>query len=80
MRDHSFVDVRFHSISHKMIAFASGIATLITYPFDLLRTRFAMQGHDRVYHGTLQAFMSIHHNEGTRGIYRGVGPSLLSVS
>ncbi|EPS38541.1 hypothetical protein H072_7701 [Dactylellina haptotyla CBS 200.50] len=54
---------------------AGGMATSITYPFDLLRTRFAAskaKGRDgRVYKGLAGAIREIYVNEGIKGFYRG---------
>ncbi|KAF3928124.1 Mitoferrin-1 [Arthrobotrys entomopaga] len=55
--------------------FAGGIATSITYPFDLLRTRFAAskaKGRDgRVYKSLPAAIVGIYRAEGIKGFYRG---------
>ncbi|KAG2185861.1 hypothetical protein INT43_002299 [Umbelopsis isabellina] len=58
---------------------AGTIATAATYPFDLLRTRFAMQGEQKVYTGVVQAIREITHNEGVRGLYWGLGPSITQI-
>ena len=65
-------------------SFASGagagaIATVVTYPLDLLRTRFAAQGTERVYAGLLGAVRDIARDEGTRGYFRGLSASLGSI-
>ncbi|PHH50343.1 Mitochondrial thiamine pyrophosphate carrier 1 [Ceratocystis fimbriata CBS 114723] len=52
-------------------------ATIVTYPLDLLRTRFAMQGNQRVYLSLFRACRDIHRDEGMRGFFRGLGPTLL---
>ncbi|KAL2129587.1 hypothetical protein VTI74DRAFT_7558 [Chaetomium olivicolor] len=57
-------------------AVGGGAATAATYPLDLLRTRFAAQGNDRVYSGLRQAVRQIHREEGLRGFFRGLGPGL----
>jgi len=44
-----------------------------------MRTRFAMQGTERVYTGLAQAFASVIKTEGFVGLYRGLGPSLLQI-
>ncbi|KAF3919616.1 Mitoferrin [Dactylellina cionopaga] len=54
---------------------AGGIATSITYPFDLLRTRFAAskaksRSHG-VYRGLSAAVRGIYADEGIKGFYRG---------
>ncbi|EMT62123.1 Mitochondrial thiamine pyrophosphate carrier 1 [Fusarium odoratissimum] len=56
---------------------ASGAAaTTITYPLDLLRTRFAAQGRHRVYQSLRSAVWDIKRDEGWRGFFRGIGPGL----
>jgi len=52
-------------------AAAGSIATTITYPLDLLRTRFAAQGTERVYTGILASLREIRQDEGVRGFFRG---------
>ncbi|KAF7594982.1 mitochondrial thiamine pyrophosphate transporter [Aspergillus hancockii] len=52
-------------------ASAGGLATFTTYPLDLLRTRFAAQGPDRVYTGLLSSIRDIARAEGGRGFFRG---------
>ncbi|KAI8881998.1 mitochondrial carrier [Backusella circina FSU 941] len=58
---------------------AGSVATTITYPFDLLRTRFAMQGTNKVYRGIPNALSDIYQREGVRGFYRGLGPSIVQI-
>ncbi|KAI8908853.1 mitochondrial carrier domain-containing protein [Powellomyces hirtus] len=60
-------------------ALAGSAATLTTYPFDLLRTRFAVQGTKGPYTGLVQAVRQIHAAEGIKGFYRGVWPSVLQM-
>lgn len=56
---------------------ASGAAaTSLTYPLDLLRTRFAAQGRHRVYSSLRGAIWDIKRHEGYRGFFRGIGPGL----
>ncbi|KAL4799899.1 mitochondrial carrier domain-containing protein [Aspergillus venezuelensis] len=54
-------------------AFAGGIATGVTYPLDLLRTRFAAQGSGerRVYGSLLSSVKEIARHEGAKGLFRG---------
>lgn len=52
-------------------ATAGGIATTSAYPLDLLRTRFAAQGTQRVYESLLSSVRDIAQNEGGRGFFRG---------
>lgn len=62
-------------------AMAGTLATAVTYPFDLLRTRFAAQSHtDRIYTSLLQSFRHIYvHEGGVRGYFRGLMPAIYSV-
>lgn len=52
---------------------AGAVATTATYPLDLLRTRFAAQGTDRVYNSLKSAIRDIAVNEGPRGFFQGLG-------
>jgi len=58
---------------------AGALATAVTYPLDLLRTRFAAQGNDRVYTSLPRALAQINREEGLRGFYRGLGPGLAQI-
>ncbi|KAG0363436.1 mitochondrial thiamine pyrophosphate transporter [Podila minutissima] len=55
------------------------VATACTYPFDLLRTRFAIQRDVKVYTGIIQASQHILKQDGIRGFYRGMSPALIQV-
>lgn len=50
---------------------AGGIATASTYPLDLLRTRFAAQGMERIYGSLLSSITEIARHEGIPGFFRG---------
>ncbi|KAL1841285.1 hypothetical protein VTJ49DRAFT_7230 [Mycothermus thermophilus] len=67
--------------AESFIAGAAGgaAATAATYPLDLLRTRFAAQGNDRVYTSLLLAIRQIYHDEGPKGFFRGLGPGLAQI-
>jgi solute carrier family 25 thiamine pyrophosphate transporter 19 len=54
-------------------ASAGAIATTATYPLDLLRTRFAAQGTEKVYSSLLSSIRDIHRSEGPRGFFQGLG-------
>ncbi|KAI0175605.1 mitochondrial dicarboxylate carrier protein [Hypoxylon sp. FL1284] len=60
-------------------AAAGAAATASSYPLDLLRTRFAAQGNDRVYASLRRAVRAIGRDEGLRGFFRGLAPALASV-
>ncbi|KAH8910937.1 mitochondrial carrier, partial [Coniochaeta sp. PMI_546] len=69
------------SAAESFLAGAAGgaAATAATYPLDLLRTRFAAQGNDRVYAGLLRAVADIRRDEGLGGYFRGIGAGLGSI-
>ena len=54
-------------------AAAGAAATTATYPLDLLRTRFAAQGSDKVYSSFFGSIRDIARIEGTRGFFQGLG-------
>ncbi|EEP76492.1 conserved hypothetical protein [Uncinocarpus reesii 1704] len=60
-------------------AVAGGIATLTTYPFDLLRTRFAAQGNIKIYPSLLSAVRTIHSHEGYPGFFRGASAAVAQI-
>jgi len=58
---------------------AAGLAgTLVSYPLDLLRTRFAAQGESKVYKHFWLAIGEIRRVEGVRGLFRGIAPTILN--
>lgn len=67
--------------AESFIAGAAGgaAATAATYPLDLLRTRFAAQGTERVYAGLARAVADIYRDEGPGGFFRGLSAGLGSV-
>jgi solute carrier family 25 thiamine pyrophosphate transporter 19 len=60
-------------------AAAGAMATATTYPLDLLRTRFAAQGNDRVYTSLRRAIWEIQRDEGAIGFFRGLAPGLAQI-
>lgn len=60
-------------------ASAGAVATSLTYPLDLLRTRFAAQGTQRVYSSMRGAVAEIWRDEGARGFFRGLTPALVQI-
>ena len=61
----------------------SGVSSLsITYPTDLLRRRFQMEGFNKEtpkYNGILDGFKTIIKNEGVIGLYRGLGVAYIRI-
>ncbi|KAJ1891058.1 mitochondrial thiamine pyrophosphate transporter [Kickxella alabastrina] len=61
-------------------AMAGAIATSVTYPFDLLRTRFvAQEASHKVHTSIIGAVRQISREEGIRGFYRGLWPACLQI-
>ncbi|KAJ1835433.1 mitochondrial thiamine pyrophosphate transporter [Coemansia sp. RSA 2706] len=61
-------------------ALAGALATSVTYPFDLLRTRFiAQELSSRVHSSLVEAVGHIYREEGVRGFYRGLWPACLQI-
>ncbi|KAL9247280.1 hypothetical protein vseg_020727 [Gypsophila vaccaria] len=68
---------------------AGGTAVLCTYPLDLARTKLAYQVVDNPssfgsrpstpYLGIQDVFRKVYNEGGTRGLYRGVGPTLVGI-
>lgn len=55
---------------------AGAVATTVTYPLDLLRTRFAAQGNEKVYAGLLPSIREIAKHEGIKGYFRGLSAAV----
>lgn len=60
-------------------ATSGAVATTFTYPLDLLRTRFAAQGRNRVYQSLWGAIRDIKRDEGWKGFFRGLGPGVAQI-
>lgn len=60
-------------------AIAGAAGTVASYPFDLLRTTLAAQGEPKVYNGMRDAVRGICKENGVRGLYRGVGVTVLEI-
>ncbi|KAK0830592.1 mitochondrial thiamine pyrophosphate transporter [Friedmanniomyces endolithicus] len=60
-------------------ATAGTVATTVTYPLDLLRTRFAAQGTERVYTGLIASIRDISRHEGPDGFFRGLPAGIAQI-
>lgn len=58
---------------------AGAVATTVTYPLDLLRTRFAAQGTEKIYASLLSSIRDIARDEGARGFFQGVGAANVQI-
>ncbi|KAG0169668.1 hypothetical protein DFQ30_003337 [Apophysomyces sp. BC1015] len=61
---------------------AGAASTSLTNPLWVIKTRFMTQNERTAYryHNTIHAFRTIARDEGIRGFYKGLGPSLIGVS
>ncbi|KAI9473994.1 MAG: mitochondrial carrier domain-containing protein [Benjaminiella poitrasii] len=73
-------------LPHTLKTFGCGMiagctATTATYPFDLLRTRFAasVRGAERGYTTVTRAMIDIYRKEGLIGFYRGLWPAIIQI-
>lgn len=69
---------------HTFVIFLAGasagmFATSMTYPFDLMRTQFAIQGKQKTYPSINSFVISTYKNRGLSAFYAGLGPSLLGI-
>jgi solute carrier family 25 thiamine pyrophosphate transporter 19 len=60
-------------------ASASAVATIATYPLDIMRTTFAAQGVPRQFHSSIDFVTSSVRLHGLRCLYRGIGPALVQI-
>lgn len=60
---------------------SGAVATVLTYPLDVLRTRFSVKSRatQSAYKNPIYAFKAIAQQEGVFGLYRGLAPTLLSI-
>lgn len=62
-------------------AVAGSAATVVTYPFDVIRTLLASQGHPKVYKGILDAAAGVARERGVaRGLYAGISVTLAEIA
>lgn len=70
-----------HSINFSNGAIAASIATLISFPFDTVRTRLiAEQKTNKVYKGFINAFTNIVKTEGSAALFKGLAPTLAQIA
>ncbi|XP_046992790.1 mitochondrial thiamine pyrophosphate carrier-like isoform X1 [Schistocerca americana] len=69
------------AILHFSCGAASGcFATLVSFPFDVVRTRLVAQGEPKVYRGITHAFSVIYSKHGTLTFFRGLSPTLIQIA
>lgn len=62
-----------------MGAMSAAVATLCTYPLDLLRTRFAAQSEPKRYPTIRHALRVMYHYNGLRAFYAGLQPTMVEI-
>eukprot|EP01134_Creolimax_fragrantissima_P004770 CFRG4770T1 len=60
-------------------ASAGAVASVTTMPLDVVKTRMQSRSSGKAYLGTRDALSKIYRQEGVRGYFRGVGPSLFAL-
>jgi solute carrier family 25 thiamine pyrophosphate transporter 19 len=55
-------------------------ATALTYPFDIMRTQFAVQGKDAPYKSMKSFVSSTLKSKGISGFYAGLGPAVIGIA
>jgi len=56
------------------------VATTTTYPFDIMRTQFAVQGSNRVFPSMHSFITETFKTKGIRGFYAGLSPALVGIT
>jgi len=58
---------------------SGGVATVVSMPFDTVRTRLVGQGEPKIYKGVTQAFLIMIRTEGYLSLYKGMTPNLIQI-
>ncbi len=70
-----------HSLASLIAGASSGcVATVASYPFDLLRTRLAAQQDSKVYASMRAGLAAIVRAHGVRGLFVGLWPTLVGIA
>lgn len=79
-KTHQYRELHPSLVESAAAAIASSGATLVSHPFDLVKTRLQLSGEKRsnlAYRGFVSSFVQILKCEGMRGVYRGLLPGIL---
>lgn len=79
MKQSSLITIREPYASLAMGAISGAVATVCTYPLDLLRTRLAAQNEPKLYSNMRHAIDVIYGVNGVRGFYAGLRPTLVEI-
>lgn len=79
--DHTFYHAQKHWINFSSGAIAAAVATVVSYPFDTVRTRLiAEQKTHKAYKGFTDAFTSMVKHEGPEALYKGITPTIAQIA
>jgi hypothetical protein len=59
---------------------AAILASTLTYPFDIMRTQFTIQGNTKIYPSLYSFVSTTMQKQGPRGFYAGLGPTLVGIT
>nr|CAD7462360.1 unnamed protein product [Timema tahoe] len=77
----SFQSDHYRPLVHFVCGAAAGsLATLISFPTDVIRTRLVAQGEPKVYTGIIHSFKMILKEEGIGAFFKGLSPTLLQIA
>ncbi|CAG9315730.1 SLC25A42_1 [Blepharisma stoltei] len=78
--DRSFSKTKLMLFNFMPGALAGATAVLMTYPFEVTRTRLAIQTTSQVYKGVSHAFWTIGKAEGMKGLFNGFYPTICGIA
>lgn len=74
-------DPTFKPVTHFIVGGLAGVTgTLVSYPFDVVRTRLVAQGVTKVYGGTRDAVRQMMTTEGPPAFFRGIIPAFATIA
>nr|CAD7261717.1 unnamed protein product [Timema shepardi] len=77
----SFHSDHYRPLVHFVCGAAAGsLATLVSFPTDVVRTRLVAQGEPKVYTGIIHSFKMILKEEGIGAFFKGLSPTLLQIA
>lgn len=74
-----------HDVYRPMVHFVCGgiagpLATVFSFPSDVVRTRLVAQGEPKVYKNIVHACTAIYTHEGPRSFFKGLSPTLVQIA
>ena len=82
---HSRERQRHSWISRGLVLFLAGAgagiaATIATYPFDIMRTQFVVQGNQKIYPSMTSFVRRTFSEKGVKGFFAGVAPAVVGIT